>query len=191
MRSVPLSRRQLLVLAGIATVAFWVALFVLDQKLKDAGGPSIVGFELAGSEHRAAEIVAEWGTDGHDYARWSLWIDFGFMLCYGTFFALAGAATRDFGRANGLRRLAAVGVFAPPAAVAAALFDAAENTFLLLALGGHGGSAAPFLATACAGVKFLLIVFAILYVLWGLAVRLRRRSGGLRAQGPDPDGAGP
>jgi hypothetical protein len=183
------SRKQLLVLAGIAMVAFWAVLFVLDQKLKDAGGPSIVGFELAGSEQRAAEIVAEWGPDAHDEARWSLWIDFGFMLCYGTFLALAAAATRDFARENGLRRLAALGAFAPPAAVAAAVFDAAENVFLLLALGGHGGSVAPPLATACASIKFLLIVFAVLYILWGLAARLRLRGSGPRAQEPDDSAA--
>lgn len=153
-------------------VAFGIVLSVLNRKMQDAGGPDILGFEFAGSEGRAAEILAEWGDDGRDYARWSLWLDFGFMLSYGAFFALAALATRDYARRHSLRRLAAVGVVAPIAAAAAAAFDAGENFFLLLALGGHGGSLAPPIATACASVKFLLIAFAVAYVLWGLAVRL-------------------
>ncbi len=162
-------------MTGVAMVAFWAALAVLDQKMKDAGGPSILGFEFAGSKQHAAEIMAEGGASGRDYARWSLWIDYGFMLSYGAFFALASVATREFARANDLRRLAAVGIVAPFCAAAAAGFDAVENVFLLLTLGGHGGSFGPPIATACASLKFLLITIAIVYVLWGLVSRLLRR----------------
>jgi hypothetical protein len=173
-RSTPLSRKQLLISVGIAMVVFGLALIVLDRKLKDAGGPSILGFEFAGSERQASRIMAEWGESDRDYARWSLWIDFGFMLSYGAFFTLAAITTRDFARANGLRRLAVVGVGAPLAAAFAAIFDAGENVFLLLTLGGHGGSFGPPIAAACASLKFLLIAFAIVYVLWGLASRRLR-----------------
>jgi len=172
--SIPLSRKRLLILLGISTVAFNLVLAFLDRKLIDAGGPSIVEFELAGSEQRAAAMIAEWGSSGRDYARWSLWIDYGFMLSYGCFFALAATATRDFASNHDLRRLAAVGVLAPFLALGAAGFDAVENAFLLLALGGHGGSFAPPIATLCASVKFVLIACAIAYVLWGLVARLLR-----------------
>jgi len=168
----PLSRKQLLILLGVAALAFDIALVFLDRKMIDAGGPSILDFEFAGSEQRAATIMAEWGAGGRDYARASLWIDYGFMLSYGSFFALAALATRDFARQNGLRRLAAVGLLAPLAALAAACFDAVENAFLLLTLGGHGGSFGPPIATVCASLKFALIAFAVLYVLWGLLARL-------------------
>jgi hypothetical protein len=170
-----LSRKQLLILTGTAMVAFDIALVIFDQKMKDAGGPSILGFEFAGSEQQAARVMSEWGASGRDYARWSLWIDFGFMLSYGAFFTLAALATRDFARENGLRALAAAGAAAPLCAAAAAIFDAGENVFLLLTLGGHGGSFGPVVAAACASVKFLLIAIAIVYVLWGLVSRLRRR----------------
>lgn len=156
-------------------VAFDIALIVIDRRLQATGGPSILGLEFAGSEQRAAEIMAEWGAHGRDLARLSLWLDFGFMLSYGTFFTLAALATRDFARGHGLRALAVVGIATPFFAAAAALFDAAENIAWLLVLGGHGGSFAPPFATACASLKFLLIALAILYVLWGLASRLRRR----------------
>jgi hypothetical protein len=169
------SLRRPLIVTGVAMVAFWAALAVLDRKMKDVGGPSIIDFEFAGSKQHAAEILAEGGASGRDYARWSLWIDYGFMLSYGAFFALASIATREFARANDLRRLAAVGIVAPFCAAAAAAFDVIENVFLLLTLGGHGGSFGPPIATACASLKFLLITIAIVYVLWGLVGRLLRR----------------
>lgn len=173
----PLSRKQMLISTGSAMAVLYIVLLILDRKMQDAGGPSILAFEFAGSEQQAAQIMAEWGDSGRDYARWSLWLDFGFMLSYGAFFSLAALATRDFARENGLRGLVTAGIVAPLAAALAAVFDAVENTFLLLALGGHGGSFGPPIAAACASLKFLLIAFAIVYVLWGLASRflLRRR----------------
>ncbi len=156
-------------------LVFDVALIFFDQKMKDAGGPSILGFEFAGNERQAVQAISEWGGSGRSYARWSLWIDYGFMVSYGVFFTLAALATRDFARQNGLRALTAVGAVAPVCAGAAAVFDAGENVFLLLALGGHGGSLAPLAATACASAKFLLIAVAMIYVLWGLTSRFRRR----------------
>lgn len=156
-------------------VAFDIVLIVIDQRLEAAGGPSILGLEFAGSEQRATEIMAEWGGHGQDLAQLSLWIDFGLMLSYGTFFTLAALATRDFARERGLLALAVAGIAAPFCAAAAALFDAAENIVWLLVLGGRSGSFAPPFATACASLKFLLIGLAIVYVLWGLASRFRHR----------------
>ena len=168
-------RKRQLVLLGIATVAFYVPLVILEQKLKDTGGPGIIDFEFVGSAERAAEMLAEWGDDGRDYARWSLWIDFGFMAAYGAFLAVAAVAIRDFARERGLGRLAAAGIVAPFLAIGAALFDAAENTALLLIVGGHGGDIAPPLATACASVKFVLLILVLAYVGWGLVCRFRHR----------------
>ncbi len=168
------TRKQLLIGLGIAMVAFYVAFGIIDAGLKDAGGPSILGLEFAGGADRLEEIFAEWGAHGRDLARLSLWIDFPFMAVYGAFLAVAALATRDFARAHDLRALAAAGTFAPAFAIAAALFDAAENILWLLLLGGHVGDAAPVIATGCAIVKFILIGLAIAYVLWGLVARLRR-----------------
>jgi hypothetical protein len=167
--------RRLLVALGVATIAFNLVLTWLDNRLQATGGPSILGLEFAGSLGRVEEIQAEWGGHGEYLARTSLWIDFGFMASYGAFFALAGVAVREFAAARELRRLAAVGAVVPACAVAAALFDLAENTLWLLVLGGHLGEPAPAIATACASLKFLLIAVAILYSLAGLLAWLRFR----------------
>jgi hypothetical protein len=164
-------RKRLLVAFGVATVAFDVALLVIDQHLEKTGGPSILGLEFSGSAEQVEQIASEWGAHGVYLARLSLWIDFGFMLSYGAFFTLAGLATRDLARDHGRRMLAAAGLIVPWLAAAAAVFDAGENSIWLLALGGHATSLAP-LATGCAIVKFILIAIAIAYAICGLATWL-------------------
>jgi len=169
--SISLSRRQWIVLTGGATVAFWIALGVIERSLP-SGTPGIVAFEFVRNADRATRFLAEWGAGGRDTVRLSLLVDYGFMVSYGAFVTLAGLATRDFGREHGRRALASTGRVVPWFAAAAAVFDAGENAFLLLTVGGNGGSAAPVLATFCASVKWVLIVVAVGYVLWGLGARL-------------------
>jgi hypothetical protein len=70
-------RRWGLLGAGIATLLLLLAMAPADGRMKDTGGPGIVPFELTGGQDRADEIMAEWGEDGQDAARESLWIDFG------------------------------------------------------------------------------------------------------------------
>jgi hypothetical protein len=170
-----MTRRTSLLVLGGATIGFNLVLALLDSRLKNTGGPSILGLEFAGSLGRVEEIQAEWGDHGEYLARLSLWIDFGFMASYGAFFAVAGVTVREFAAEHGMGRLAAIGVLAPACAVGAALFDAAENTLWLLVLGGRLGEPAPAIATACAYLKFLLIAMAIAYSLAGLLAWLRRR----------------
>ena len=171
---VSLRRRQALIVLGIATVAFTVILELLDPS-HVSSGPTILAFEFAGSQSRAAQIMAEWGAEGRSAAHLSLLLDYGYMLSYGLFFCLAGLAIRDTARARGWRRLAAAGVVVPFFALAAAAFDATENIALLLRLAGNGGSFAPPFATVCSTIKFTLIGIAILYVLCGLVFRVSTR----------------
>ncbi len=168
------SRGIALVALGIATVAFTVILEVIDPS-HVSHGPTILAFEFAGSRARAAQIMAEWGSSGRGAAHLSLVLDYGYMLSYGLFFALAGFAVRDVARARGWRRLAAVGVVVPFFALAAAIFDASENLALLLTLAGNGGSFAPLFASVCSAIKFTLISIAILYSVCGLAFWSRAR----------------
>jgi hypothetical protein len=166
------TRRWGLIAAGVATLALLLAMSPADQRMQDTGGPGIVPFELAGSQDRANEILAEWGGDGQDAARESLWIDFGFLLAYGTFLTLALAAARDLARARGWRRLAAIGGIAAWFGALGAGFDALENICLLLTL-DRAGAAFPLLATVFATCKFIFLAAAIVYLLASLAMRLR------------------
>ncbi len=168
-------RKQALVLLGIATVAFTVILEIIDPSHAVSHVPTILDFEFAGSRARAAQIVAEWGAKGRSAAHLSLLLDYGYMLSYGLFFALAGLAVRDTARARDWRRVAAIGVVVPFFALAAAAFDASENVALLFTLAGNGGSFAPPFAAVCSAIKFTLISIAIVYAVCGLALWLRAR----------------
>lgn len=139
-----------------------------------ASGPGMVTFELSGGDARADEILAEWGEDGRDAARDQLWLDYGFMLAYGTFLGLAAAAVRDLCRRRHLRRLTRLGNAAIWFGPVAAAFDALENACLLLTVGGSG---APFptLATTFASVKFALLAAAIAYLAAGIVGSLGSR----------------
>jgi hypothetical protein len=160
-----------LIASAVATVLLLLAMAPADERMQDSGGPGIVPFELSGGQERADEILAEWGEEGQDAARESLWIDFGFLLAYGTFLTLALAAIRDLSRERHWRRLAAIGGVVVYFGALVAAFDVLENVCLLLTLDG-AGAAFPVLATVFASCKFALLGAAIAYLLCGLGMRL-------------------
>ena len=171
-----MSRKKWLIALAFATFAVWVVLAILDIRMMDTGGPGIVGFELAGTEERAAEILADWGDRGTDSARASLGIDYAFLVAYTIFLVLAAMATRDLAERRGWSRMAAFGAVVPTLAVAAGTFDALENVWLFVAVNEHGGALAPRLGQVCAIAKFALTAVTIGYLLAGLLLRLRRRA---------------
>jgi hypothetical protein len=180
-----MTRKQWLVLLGVAMVALTLDGFIFEPQIQHAGGPGILGFEFAATKTHAAQILIEWGPAGRHAARLSLIVDYAYMISYGGFFTLAGLATRDLARTRRWRLLSAAGTILPFFATVAALFDAVENVFLLLVLGGHGGQAGPLIATICSSIKFTLITIAILYVACGLLRRLSHQS---QPDTPSPSG---
>jgi hypothetical protein len=170
-----MARRLGLITSGIAMVILLLAMSPAENRTKDTGGPGMVPFELTGGQDRADEILAEWGDDGQDAAREQLWIDFGFLLAYGSFLTFALAAIRDLARNRGWVRLAAIGGVVAYFGALGAGFDALENVCLLLTLGG-AGAALPLLATIFATCKFILLAVAIAYLVAGLTMRLFSRS---------------
>jgi pimeloyl-ACP methyl ester carboxylesterase len=140
----------------VAAALLGVVLLAIDERMWDEGGPGIVGFELAGDGGDARRVLGEWGPDGRDAARLSLWLDFLFLAAYSGFWALAA-------RGLGLRVW--------PLAPVAGAFDALENVCLLVVLGGSTGTW-PVLAASFATLKFLALTVVIGWV----AVALVRRA---------------
>lgn len=164
--------------AGVASVVLIVGLAVLDGWMTATGGPGIVAFEVAGFEGESSRILVEWGAQGQDAARRSLWLDFLFLVAYGAFLTLAVFAVRAALSRRGWARVARVGRVVAVLPVAAAVFDAVENVGLLLVLGGHLG-AIPAVAAGFALAKFTALAVAIVGLLTGLlllAVRPARRA---------------
>jgi hypothetical protein len=170
------TRKRALIASGIASVAIGAVLVALDARMMDEGGPGIVGFELAGTQERATEILADWGNRGMHAAKASLWLDFAYLVAYGTFLVLAASATRDLAEQRGWSRMASVGTAVVPLAAAAAAFDAIEDVALLLAVNQHGGDLTPRLGQVCALLKFALLALTIAYLLAGLGLRVYRRA---------------
>lgn len=152
-------------MALAATLAVGGWLFVLDERMTDTGGPGIIGFELAATEDRAAEMLGDWGEEGRDAAKLSLWFDYAYLASYGLLFWLLVAAARD--RASGWTPgpAARFGPWIGWAPIAAAGFDAIENVFLLLTLGRHGGAVAPALGAGLATLKFASLALTAAFLL--------------------------
>ncbi len=138
-----------------ATLAYATVMLVLERGMQKTGGPGIIGFELAGNAERAQEILTTWGEQGRRWARWSLWLDFGYMLTYGTLaLMLIERARSRRGDPIALRLL-------PIGAVAG---DAIEGVALLKVLDGAALDANARRARTAAVTKFALLGIATAYV---------------------------
>ena len=168
-----MTRKRWLIALGAVTLALAVTLLAIDPSTKAEGNPGIVSWEFAWDEEGAAEILDDWGDEGIDAARLSLQVDFLYLIAYGAFLTLAAAATRDLAAERGWTRMAAFGSAAMWCAIGAALFDAVEDVFLLIALEGEGCDLAPLLGGVFASLKFAALTAVIVYLVAGLALRLR------------------
>jgi hypothetical protein len=173
-----MTRRRALWLLAVAVVGLFAVLAVLDGRMQDAGDHGIIAFEVAFTSGKAQEIVRAWGSDGHDAAQLSLWLDYLYLIAYAAFFFLAVRALGDALAARGWERLARPAAWICVLPLVSAACDAVEDLFLLLVLGGHAQSLGPPLAGSFATVKFVCIVVTIAYLLAGLGAlavgRLRR-----------------
>lgn len=150
--------------SAVATLAYAAVMLVPERGMRKSGGPGIIPFELAGDAERVQEILTAWGSEGCRWARWSLWLDFGYMLTYGTLALLLIERARSrHGHPIALRLL-------PIGAVAG---DAIEGVALLKALDGVGVDTNARLARSAALAKFALLAVGLVYTVIGGA---RRRS---------------
>ena len=160
--------RQRLWLSGLLALGLFLVLGVIDERIKESGGPGVVSFELEFTTDNARETLNEWGASGQDDARLSLWLDYLFLVAYAAFFSLAIRALVD---ALGWRRWSFLATFP----IAAAVCDAIENAGLLMTIEQNGDQPWPLLAGIFATIKFLLLAPAQLFVLVGFVAWLTRR----------------
>lgn len=150
--------------SAVATLAYAAVMLVLERGMRKTGGPGIIGFELAGNAERVQEILAVWGADGRRWARWSLWLDFGYMLTYGASALLLIERVRSRHGHPILLRLLPIGAVAG---------DAIEGVTLLKALDGVDVDTNARRARSAALTKFALLVVGLVYTVIG---GVRRRS---------------
>jgi hypothetical protein len=162
------------------TLSLFAVFRVLDQPLRTPVAPNgIVSFELAGSAQSARDITDSWkqmslllssvaGQPNPDivnlpyiFAAFGLGIDYLFMPSYS--FALAFGTLLAAGRHAGW--LKSLGAVAGYGAFAAAMLDAVENYALFQILLNKISSPYPEIAFYCASLKFVFLIFGLLYVL--------------------------
>lgn len=174
------------ILIWLFFTAMLIAQILLAPKSACVGpqcpGYSIVHFEFAGDAVRACEILNEWASPAArsnassgacglpnaavDPVRQMLWWDFGFAMSY----ALLGFMLMRWSQRVALRKARA----APPASIArrwhwlpvvAGACDLVENGALLRFLDTGIDNGTLSVAAAFAGVKFALLVAALLIFL--------------------------
>ena len=162
------ANRRSLWTTGLLTLGLFVLLAVIDEQIKETGGPGIISFEVEFTSDNARETLAAWGEDGRSDAKLSLWLDYPFLIAYAAFFSLAAVALIE---ALGWRRWE----FIATLPLAGAVCDAIENAGLLMTIGQDGDQPWPLIGGVFAAIKFLLLTPAQLFVLVGFVVWLTRR----------------
>lgn len=153
-------RRNPLATLAALFVGYTGVMLSIERRLRRTGGPGIITFELAGSASRAEDMMHAWGPQGQRAARLSLWLDFGYMLSYGTLTAaLLDRARRQRGHPAVL----------PALAVGAVAGDAIEGVSLLNVLNGRRVAASARRARTAALAKFAMLAASLGYLAAGRA----------------------
>jgi hypothetical protein len=141
--------------ATVAFVLYTTVMLLLEERMRETGGPGIIPFELAGNATRAEDIMTRWGSDGQRAARLSLWLDFGYMTTYGTFMALL---------IDRVRRRRGHLVLLPATVIVAVAADAAEGVSLLKVLDRTSVAVHARRAQVAALIKFAVLAGALGYI---------------------------
>lgn len=152
------------------SLVLMVQLRLIDGALTSPDTPwGIVGFELAFTRVRAAEMLSVWDSMGvKDSALVSLGVDVAFLLVYPFMFrGLIQLLRRDDG--SDFQR---VGARLATAVLACIPLDALENALLWREL--VAGASTPLAVTAglAASVKFLLVLLTVAWCVGTLLTRL-------------------
>jgi hypothetical protein len=163
--------RRALWLLGLGMVLFGLA-ELPALVIMSAHGTGVLGFERAGTTRRLNEILSVWGTHGRGAAEAHVFIDLGFIACYGLL--LTGMCVR-FGRLyqrSGHSRVAQIATAFAWAALIAAIVNMLQKLILWLELHGHTAQPLPALASLCAAITSLLAIAVVLFAIFAaLAAR--------------------
>ncbi len=165
-----------LFLTSIPVVILFMIIFTLFELQIDPNGPgAITAFQLAFSSHRAHELLNQWGYNGVNIFRISLFIDMIFPITY-VLLLSSGIAYFSKNSVNGNDVSSRVlFVFSLP--FIAALFDWAENFLQLVMITDTTfiSDASAMLVGMYALLKFLFLGIAAIYLLYLIVVARGKR----------------
>jgi hypothetical protein len=169
------ARKRMFVVALALTLGIAVVLAVIGRPLTTSEAPNgIVSFEFAGSAANAQRILDSWGQIGVWAAVRQTWIDFLYIPAYALTLALACGLSVFRWNKRG-RGWAWLGVALAWGAFAAGALDIVENVAMLIQLNSGANDSLASLARNCAIPKFVLILFSMIYALFGGALAMTDR----------------
>jgi hypothetical protein len=172
----PSVQKKFFISLFILTIAIMVIMNVIGSSLTTPSATSgIVSFELAFTPARAQQIISSWSMDDQLRAAFIQGLDFLFPLVYSVALGLGCLMTANVLCTRG-KPLKGLGVSLAWALVVAAICDYIENIALVAILFGRLQSPFPEIAGGCAVIKFGLILVAVVYILYGLVIRIMLRS---------------
>ena len=155
------------VLFFILSISVMISLQVTGGPLRtDACPRGIISFEFAGELSLAQRMVESWGEKGQVYAGLNLGLDYLFLVVYACAIAL-GCVLVARGFFQRMRFLSRAGVILAWAQFLAAVLDGVENYGLIQILVGTDNEIWPVVAKWCAGPKFVIVGFGLVYVIIG------------------------
>jgi len=167
------SEKKLLFLAFLIFLLAGSCMVHFDTLLKNEIAPlGIISFELANTLDCATKILASWqATEGAMLsAEWSLWFDYIFMIIYGFLLCLILHRTARIVWKHPENLGYRLGIVLLRMVIFAVFLDAVENVALLQLFYGDLQSHWSTLAFATATIKFINIIFGILYVIISLVI---------------------
>jgi hypothetical protein len=169
------ARKRMFVVALALTLGIAVVLAVIGRPLTTSEAPNgIVSFEFAGSAANAQRILDSWGQIAVWAAVRQTWIDFLYIPAYALTLALACGLSVFRWNKRG-RGWAWLGVALAWGAFAAGALDIVENVAMLIQLNSGANDSLASLARNCAIPKFVLILFSMIYALFGGALAMTDR----------------
>ncbi|MFX0113314.1 MAG: hypothetical protein ACFFB3_02080 [Candidatus Hodarchaeota archaeon] len=159
------------VVTGIiaATCVFlvvFVMMRVVSEPIEEESSHDVIDLEFAWTSDKMKTILDDWGEDLIEAEIQATYLDFVFLVAYGT--VLAGFSLL-ISRAFKEELLGYLGFRFVIISYIASLFDAIENVNLLLVLYFPDSfpAFAPLLASICATIKFAMILCTAGYILFG------------------------
>ncbi len=129
----------------------------------------IISFELAGSVAQAEEILESWNKDTRLHAAFNLGYDFLFIPVYVCTIALGCGIVSNTLRKR-KRSLSSLGSLLAWGVILAGSLDVIENIALVKILYGSVASPWPEIAQWCAISKFGLVIFGLVFIIYGSIV---------------------
>jgi hypothetical protein len=166
----PTLRRRGLWVLLVITLLIMLLMNLVGAPLVNQQAPSgIVSYELAWRLEKSQAILASWDARAQRYAAFGLGFDYLFMLAYSSLFALACLQSGEALAKRGWPLAGWNGLLAASMFLAAA-FDAVENLGLSIMLLEAPANPWPWMAGACASLKFGLLFLGLVYIFYTLAV---------------------